>query len=78
MAWNALLNTERSLVMTSELGSSASPIDDPPPALIVGGCGCAEPPLSSLPLSGRGPRLKEPEVSSKTPSDVIQSCQDKS
>ena len=67
---------ERISAMTSELSSSLSSADDPvSPALVVGSCGCAEPPLSSLPLWGGGARLKEPEVSSKTPSDVTQSCQ---
>jgi len=68
---------ERISAMTSELSSSVSPTDDPSPALVVGSCGCAEP-LLSLPLPGGGAaRLKEPEASSKTPSDVIQSCQGK-
>lgn len=55
-----------------------SPTDDPAPALVVGNCVCAESPLSSLTLFGGAARMKEPEMSSKTPPDEIQSCQGKS
>ena len=55
-----------------------SPTEYPAPALVVGSCVYAEPPLSSLALFGGAARLKEPEMSSKTPPDEIQSCQAKS
>ena len=70
---------ERMSATTSELSSSVSPTGDPPPAIAVGsGYVRAEPPMLSLPFPGGRPRMKEPETSSKTPPDKIQSCQDKS
>src|SRR5437879_7798066 len=62
---------------TSAFSASIRRFDDAPPVFIVVGCSCAcvEALLLLLRLRGGLLWLKEFEVSSNTPSEMIQSCQ---